>query len=334
MSDIREAIRTRYAAKALQMAPAGVTGRLGLACNLGTADLATRRAEWNSIDGAALIGRDEAGGVVTSTYRASPETRAELARLLDAERVCCGTADWKLHDDGDRLRVTVGASGGACCDDDCSDIRTEYSAEALASVGIDPTASLGCGNPTLLADLRPGELVLDLGSGAGLDVLLSARRVAPGGHAYGVDMTDEMLAVAQGNQTRAAVPNATFLKGTIEQIPLPDASVDVVISNCVINLAADKRAVLREAHRVLRPGGRLAVADMVALAELPAEVKHSLDQWAGCVAGTISIEEYTTALSEAGFTGVDVEVTREVRLDGVDGAIASAYIRARKEVIA
>src|SRR5437773_632099 len=206
-----------------------------------------------------------------------------------------------------------------------------YSAEELASVGIDATASLGCGNPTLLAELRAGETVLDLGSGAGLDVLLSARRVGPAGHAYGVDMTDEMLAVARANQSRAGVSNATFLKGTIEALPLPAASVDVIISNCVINLAADKRAVLREANRVLKPGGRLAVADMVASAELPAEVKRSLDQWAGCIAGTIPADEYVSALRAAGFTGIDVEVTREVRLDGVAAAIASAYIRATKE---
>src|SRR6184192_1128939 len=306
------------------MASPGVTGRLGLACNLSTADLTTRVAEWKAIDGLALIGRDEAGGSVTSTYRAAPETRAELARLVAAERGCCGTADWSLQDEGDELRVTVRASSGACCEDDAC--GATYSAAELASVGIDPTASLGCGNPALLADLRPGERVLDLGSGAGHDVLLSAKRVAPDGHAYGVDMTDEMLAVARGNQT-----NATFLKGTIEQIPLPDASVDVVISNCVINLAADKRAVLREAHRVLAPGGRFAVADMVALAELPAEVKRSLDQWAGCVAGTISIAEYAEALRDVGFSDVDVEITRERRLEGVDGAIASAYIRGRKE---
>jgi len=225
------------------------------------------------------------------------------------------------------------AESSSCCDSSCcsdTGCGEGYTAEELASVGIDPAASLGCGNPTLLADLRPGERVLDLGSGAGLDVLLSARRVAPGGHAYGVDMTDEMLAVARGNQAKAAVTNATFLKGTIEAIPLPDASVDVVISNCVINLAADKRAVLREAYRVLGPGGRFAVADMVAVAEIPAEVKRSLDQWAGCVAGTISINEYTAALRDAGFKDVDVEITREVRLDGVDGVIASAYIRARK----
>jgi len=328
VSDIQEAVRERYAAKALQMAPTGVTGRLGLACNLSDADLATRRAEWNEIDAAALIDRHDASGTVTSRYRATAETRAKLERLVAAERVCCGTANWRLHDAGDELRVTVDAASGACCEEDCC--GATYSAEELASVGIDATASLGCGNPMLLADLRPGERVLDLGSGAGLDVLLSARRVAPSGHAYGVDMTDEMLAVARGNQAKAAVTNATFLKGTIEQIPLPEASVDVVISNCVINLAADKRAVLREAYRVLAPGGRFAVADMVALAELPADVKRSLDQWAGCVAGTISTAEYTEALTGAGFRDVDIEVTRETRLEGVDGAIASAYIRARK----
>jgi SAM-dependent methyltransferase len=328
VTDIQEAVRERYAAKALQMAPTGVAGRLGLACSLSAADLVSRRAEWKNIDDAALIRRREAGGTVTSTYRPSQESRAELERLVSAERVCCGTADWKLHDDGDALRVTVHASSGTCCEDECC--GAAYSAEDLASVGIAATASLGCGNPTLLADLRPGERVLDLGSGAGLDVLLSARRVAPNGHAYGVDMTDEMLALARGNQAKAAVSNASFLKGTIEQIPLPDASVDVVISNCVINLAADKRAVLREAYRVLRSGGRFAVADMVALAELPADVKRSLDQWAGCVAGTISIDEYVSTLRDTGFRDVDVEVTRETRLEGVDGAIASAYIRARK----
>src|SRR5712691_9223544 len=226
------------------------------------------------------------------------------------------------------------AKGASCCDDsrcDANGCGDGYAAEELASLGLNAGVSLGCGNPTLLADLRPGERVLDLGSGAGLDVLLSARRVGPDGHAYGVDMTDEMLAVARANQAKAAVTNATFLKGTIEDIPLPDAAVDVVISNCVINLAADKRAVLREAHRVLRPGGRFAVADMVALAALPDEVKRSLGEWAGCVAGTISVDEYTAALRDAGFKGIDVEVTREVRLDGVDGAIASAYIRAQRD---
>ena len=182
----------------------------------------------------------------------------------------------------------------------------------------------------LLADLRPGETVLDLGSGAGLDVLLSAKRVSPGGHAYGVDMTDEMLDVARENQRKSGLANATFLKGTIEEIPLMDASVDVVISNCVINLASDKGVVLREAFRVLRPEGRFAVADMVAIAELSPEAKKRLDLWAGCISGTISIDDYTTKLRDAGFRDVSFEVTKEQHVDGIEGAIASAYIRARK----
>ena len=231
----------------------------------------------------------------------------------------------------------VKADVGGCCDDGCcstaageSGCGDGYSAEELASIGLSAAASLGCGNPTLLADLHPGESVLDLGSGAGIDVLLSARRVSPGGHAYGVDMTDEMLSVARENQRRSGVANASFLKGTIEALPLGDASVDVIISNCVINLAADKGAVLREAYRVLRPDGRFAVADMVAIEELSADAKRRLDLWAGCIAGTISIDAYTTALRDAGFRDVDIEVTRETRLDGVEGTIASAYIRARK----
>ena len=219
--------------------------------------------------------------------------------------------------------------GGQCCESDAT-CGEGYSAEELASVGLDATASLGCGNPTLLADLHPGETVLDLGSGAGIDVLLSARRVSPGGHAYGVDMTDEMLAVARENQRKAGVANATFVKGTLEQLPLEDAAVDVIISNCVINLAADKTAVLREAYRVLRPAGRLAVADMVAIEDLAPEVKKSLDLWAGCIAGTISLEAYTDALRDAGFKDVGIEITRDIRLEGVDGRIASAYIRATK----
>jgi len=225
------------------------------------------------------------------------------------------------------------AQASGCCDDSCCDANgcgDGYATEEIAGLGLDPSVSLGCGNPTVLADLRPGETVLDLGSGAGLDVLLSARRVAPGGHAYGVDMTDEMLVVARANQARAGVANATFLKGTIENIPLPDRTVDVVISNCVINLAADKGAVLREAFRVLRPGGRFAVADMVALEELAPEAKQRLDLWAGCVAGTISLAVYTEELRGAGFDAIDIEVTREVKLEGVAGRIASAYIRARR----
>src|SRR5438128_5037013 len=220
------------------------------------------------------------------------------------------------------------ATAEACC-------APSYSAAELASIGLDVTASLGCGNPMLLIDLRPGETVLDLGSGAGLDVLLSARRVAPGGHAYGVDMTDEMLMLANQNKARAAVENATFLKGTIEALPLADAAVDVVISNCVINLAADKTAVLKEAFRVLRPGGRFAVSDMVELEPLPAHVKSAMDAWAGCVAGTIPIDAYRAAVVEAGFDAVEIEITNiygpgEAGLPEGSGKIASAFIRAAK----
>jgi len=205
-----------------------------------------------------------------------------------------------------------------------------YSAEELSEVGLTEGVSLGCGNPTLLAELKPGQVVLDLGSGAGLDVLLSARRVAPGGHAYGVDMTDEMLEVANGNRDRAGIGNATFLKGTIENVPLPDSAVDVVISNCVINLAEDKRAVIAEAFRVLRPGGLFAVADMVEVETLAPEIKAQVDSWAGCIAGTIPVDDYREALGAAGFTDVDVEVYSVQEMPGGRGKVGSARIRARK----
>ncbi|HEX2647238.1 MAG TPA: methyltransferase domain-containing protein [Candidatus Dormibacteraeota bacterium] len=191
------------------------------------------------------------------------------------------------------------------------------------------SASLGCGNPTALAELKPGEVVLDLGSGAGLDVLMAARRVGPGGHAYGVDMTDEMLELAERNREKAGIPNATFLRGTIENVPLPDASVDVVISNCVINLAEDKGAVIKEAFRVLRPGGRFAVADMVELEPLHPSLKTQLDSWAGCISGTISIDEYRAALVAAGFAEPEFEVHDTQALPGV-GKVGSAHIRALK----
>ncbi|MGD8698293.1 MAG: arsenite methyltransferase [Gemmatimonadales bacterium] len=208
-------------------------------------------------------------------------------------------------------------------------------------------ASLGCGNPTALAELTPGEVVLDLGSGGGIDVLLSARRVGPEGKAYGVDMTDEMLELARRNQREARVSNAEFLKGTIENVPLPDKSVDVVISNCVINLSTDKDSVLREAFRVLKNGGRFAVSDIVIQGRLPAELRESLEAWSGCVAGALHEDEYRQKLTAAGFADIEVEVTRvydggEVRdlarEFGIEveeswlgeGRLCSAFVRARR----
>jgi arsenite methyltransferase len=209
-------------------------------------------------------------------------------------------------------------------------------------------ASLGCGNPTALAELKPGETVLDLGSGGGIDVLLSARRVGPAGKAYGLDMTDEMLALARDNQRKAGAQNVEFLKGEIENIPLPDNSVDVIISNCVINLSGDKDRVLAEAFRVLRPGGRFAVSDVVVRGEVPAAIRRSVELWIGCVAGALEESEYRAKLLSAGFEQVDLEPTRIYRaadatdfferanLDVekiaplVDGKFMSAFVRARK----
>ena len=230
------------------------------------------------------------------------------------------------------IPLEVLSEGSSCCQADGPDCGCSgsYSAEELKEIGLTETISLGCGNPTMLAQLGPGQVVLDLGSGAGLDVLLSARRVAPDGHAYGVDMTDEMLDLARGNAQKSGVTNATFLKGTIENVPLPDASVDVVISNCVINLAEDKGAVIREAFRVLRPGGQFAVADMVELETLDPTIKKNLDAWAGCLSGTIPIDEYRKALVEAGFEDPEFQVHATESMPGVDGKIGSAYIRARK----
>jgi ubiquinone/menaquinone biosynthesis C-methylase UbiE len=209
-------------------------------------------------------------------------------------------------------------------------------------------ASLGCGNPTALAKLNPGETVLDLGSGGGIDVLLSARRVGPTGKAYGLDMTDEMLALARENQRKAGVENVEFLKGEIERIPLPEGSVDVIISNCVINLSADKDRVLGEAFRVLRPGGRFAVSDVVVRGEVPAAIRRSVELWIGCVAGALEESEYREKLANAGFEAIDMEPTRIYRVDDareflagagidadavapqVDGKFMSAFVRARK----
>ena len=209
-------------------------------------------------------------------------------------------------------------------------------------------ASLGCGNPTALAQLKPGETVLDLGSGGGIDVFLSAKRVGPSGKVYGLDMTDEMLTLARENQKKAGVENVEFLKGEIENIPLPDNSVDVVISNCVLNLSTDKPRVLREAFRVLRPGGRFAVSDVVLRGEIPASLRNNPEFWAGCIAGAMQDSEYQAKLAEAGFADINIEPTRIFRAEDVreflsaagadavtladqaDGKIMSASVRATK----
>jgi len=209
-------------------------------------------------------------------------------------------------------------------------------------------ASLGCGNPSALAQLSPGETVLDLGSGGGIDVLLSARRVGPAGKAYGLDMTDEMLALARENQKKAGIENAEFLKGEIENIPLPDNAVDVIISNCVVNLSGDKDRVMRESFRVLKPGGRFAVSDVVVAGVVPEEVRRSIELWIGCIAGALRTDEYVSKLARAGFAAISVEPTRVYNLEDarqflagqgfdvdalapqVAGKFMSAFIRARK----
>ncbi len=215
------------------------------------------------------------------------------------------------------LRVTSGGSSccGAAAKIDCCSVdpisSDLYDASQTGQIPQEAVlASLGCGNPTALAKLNAGETVLDLGSGGGIDVLLSARRVGPAGKAYGLDMTDQMLALARENQRRAGVENVELLKGEIENIPLPDNSVDVVISNCVINLSADKDQVLREAFRVLKPGGRFAVSDVVVRGEVPEQVRRSMELWVGCIAGALREDEYVAKLANAGFAGIELEPTR------------------------
>jgi SAM-dependent methyltransferase len=256
------------------------------------------------------------------------------------------------------LRVMEGSQASCCGPTSCgeaargagdpitSDLYTADEAAALPESAVQ--ASLGCGNPTALADLRPGDTVLDLGSGGGIDVLLSAKRVGPTGKAYGLDMTDEMLALARENQRKAGVTNVEFLQGEMEQIPLPDDTVDVIISNCVINLSADKDRVLAEAFRVLKPGGRFAVSDVVVRGEVPAEIRRSVELWIGCLAGALEESEYRAKLAKAGFEATDLEPTRVYRVEDaremlasggfdvdaiaphVDGRFMSAFVRARK----
>jgi arsenite methyltransferase len=250
-------------------------------------------------------------------------------------------------------------AGGACCGGQAALSGVSPITSNLYDVGETSVlpdaavlASLGCGNPTALAELKPGETVLDLGSGGGIDVLLSARRVGPAGKAYGLDMTDEMLALARDNQRKAGATNVEFLKGDIENIPLPDNSVDVIISNCVINLAADKDQVLREAFRVLKPGGRFAVSDVVTRGPMPEPLRKDILMWVGCIAGALEESDYRAKLAAAGFEAIGVEPTRVYRIEDarefltgkgldvdalapqVDGKFMSAFVRATKPVAA
>lgn len=248
-------------------------------------------------------------------------------------------------------RAQAVTQGGSCCSGSTDPITSNlYGADETGLLPEDAVkASLGCGNPTALAELSPGEVVLDLGSGGGIDVLLSARRVGPTGFAYGLDMTDEMLALARKNAAEQGATNVEFLKGHIEEIPLPDNRVDVIISNCVINLSADKGRVLRQAFRVLKSGGRLAVSDVVTQGDLPADLRADMVAWVGCVAGALEEGEYRRLLAEAGFSDIDIEVTRVydahklaesagqawsadayARFEASGGRVASGFIRARK----
>lgn len=291
-----------------------------------------------------LIDRDDVRRLVKEKYG-----EAALRVLSGQGGACCGSST-------DEGAVCCGETKteGACCsnseDPITGDLYSQAEASEIPETAI--LASLGCGNPTALAQLREGETVLDLGSGGGIDVLLSAKRVGLTGFAYGLDMTDEMLALAERNRSEAAVENVRFLKGHIEEIPLPDNSVDVIISNCVINLSVDKAQVLREAFRVLKPGGRFAVSDVVVQGELPEPVRKDMELYVGCVAGALETDDYLAKLSSAGFVEASIEPTRRYefsKLEGswapkglqemtakekvaLDGKIFSGFVRAFKPV--
>ena len=251
------------------------------------------------------------------------------------------------------VQSTSDAASPGCCGSSCgcsdpitSNLYSDAETKGVPAAAV--AASLGCGNPTALAAIEAGQTVLDLGSGGGIDVLLSAKRVGPSGKVYGLDMTDEMLALARENQRKAGATNVEFLKGTIEAIPLPDDSVDVIISNCVINLSSNKDATLREAFRVLRPGGRFAVSDVIVRGDVPAEIRRSMELWVGCIAGALEESEYAAKLRAVGFADVEVEPWRVYQLDDaraflsetgldvdglgpqIEGRFASAFVRARK----
>ena len=267
------------------------------------------------------------------------------------------TIQTAVRDKYGAIAKSVGATGccgpaAGCGDGDpiTSDLYSEAETQSLPADAV--AVSLGCGNPTALLALEAGQIVLDLGSGGGIDVLLSAKRVGPTGKVYGLDMTDEMLALARENQKKAGATDVEFLKGTIESIPLPDNSVDVIISNCVINLSSDKDAVLREAFRVLKPGGRFAVSDVIVRGEVPADVRRNMELWVGCIAGALKDTEYLSKLASAGFTDIELDPWRVYHVEDarafltdcgldvdalapqVEGRFASAFIRARKPAAA
>ena len=268
-----------------------------------------------------------------------------MTDIIDSIRQKYGEAARRVAA-GEAAACGCGTGSDPCCDPITSNLYGAADADQVPDTAL--KASLGCGNPTALAELEPGETVLDLGSGGGIDVILSARRVGPTGKAYGLDMTDEMLALAEENRRKSGIPNVEFLKGQIERVPLPDGTVDVIISNCVVNLSGDKDQVLREAFRVLKPGGRFAISDVVVLGEIPAPVRRSMELWVGCVAGALAEDEYRSKLAAAGFTDIDVDVTRVYKVEDaraflaasgldvdavaplVEGKVASAFVRARK----
>jgi ubiquinone/menaquinone biosynthesis C-methylase UbiE len=266
--------------------------------------------------------------------------------LKDVVREKYGEAALRAKAGGASSCCGGAAAEPACCDPITSNLYDSAQEGEVPDLAL--KASLGCGNPTALAELKPGETVLDLGSGGGIDVLLSAKRVGPTGKAFGLDMTDEMLALAEENKRKSGLSNVEFLRGEIEHIPLPDNSVDVIISNCVINLSGDKDRVIREAFRVLKPGGRFAVSDVVVRGTVPPEIRKSMELWVGCVAGALSDYEYVAKLARAGFDDIDIETTREYSIDDaraflvghgldvdalakqMDGTLISGFVRATK----
>jgi arsenite methyltransferase len=281
----------------------------------------------------------------TSTFL-DQEEPVDTQNLKDTVRERYGRAAREVSEGAKTSCCSSTCCGGSIEDPITSNLYSQVETAALPETAV--LASLGCGNPTALAELHPGEVVLDLGSGGGIDVLLTAQRVGPTGKAYGLDMTDEMLALARENQAKSGLTNVEFLKGEIEAIPLPDSSVDVIISNCVINLSTDKGRVLHEAYRVLKPGGRFAVSDVVVRGEVPDEVRRSMELWVGCVAGALTETEYAERLQEAGFEDIGIEPTRvyefedaraflagsgldtDVLAGKVSGRVMGAFVRARK----